>query len=214
MMKTNICVLMAMLLSTQMIIGCSGRRGPFIELGVGAAPVVSDEEWTLRRHENSLSRVVIDHHDTIATAVSPAGNLKIGWGLSEQFLVSLSSQISKLGTFGPGITVFQKKTAPSLFFDVVYNGLSTNKTNRLPVEFPNSDATGDGVSVGVGYEFKRNWTVKGDFSYGTHRIDHDDIGGWEDFLGQLFAGSVYPHNSIEGKTTVYSLGFKINYFLY
>ena len=190
-------------------VGCSGRRGPFIELGVGMSTIVADEEWTVRRYNNGLSSE--EHHDTIAATVFPAGNLKIGWGITEQFLASMSIQISRLSTVGYGITVFHKKTAPSLFFDVVLGG-SLYSSYNIPDQFSNT-TDGPGVSIGVGYEFKRNLTVKADFSFGMHDIDDStyDVGN---FLGELFGGTPGSYSTATGRTIGYSLGFTINYIWY
>ena len=209
-MKNNMYVLIVLLLLVLLTVGCSSRRGPFIELGVGMATIVTDEEWTVRRHDNGQSGV--GHHDTIAATIFPAGNLKIGWGFTEQFLVSISGNISRLSTLGYGITVFHKKTAPSLFFDVVLGLLSLYPSYNMPDAF-SDPGSGNGVSVGVGYEFNRNWTIKGDFSFGIHNIEDStyDLGN---FLGDLFGGTTGPYSTIEGKTTGYSLGFTINYIWY
>ena len=50
MIKTNICVSILLLLLIQLIVGCGGRRGPFLEFGGGMAPVVAHEEWTARTY--------------------------------------------------------------------------------------------------------------------------------------------------------------------
>ena len=49
-MKTNMYMLILLLLLTQLIVGCGARRGPFVELGGGMAPVVAHEEWTARTY--------------------------------------------------------------------------------------------------------------------------------------------------------------------
>ena len=199
MIKTNIYMLIVLLLLVLLTVGCSGRRGPFIELGVGMSTIVVDEEWTVRRYNNDLSGE--EHHDTIAATVFPAGNLKIGWGFTEQFLVSMSAQMSRLSTLGYGITVFHQKTAPTLFYDIV-----------LPLSLYSS-YEGYGVSVGVGYEFKRNLTVKTDFSFGVHNIDDStyDLGN---FIDELFGGTPGSYSTTTGRTIGYSLGFTINYIWY
>ena len=203
MIKTNMYMLIVLLFLVLLTVGCSGRRGPFIELGVGMATIVADEEWTVYRHDNGQSGV--EHHDTIAATVSLAGNLKVGWGFTEQFLVSISGNISRLSTLGYGITVFHKKTAPTLFFDVVLP-LSLYMNERFESE-------GYGVSVGVGYEFKRNLTVKTDFSFGIHSIE-DSTYDFGNFLGELFGGTPGPYSTTTGSRTGFSLGFTINYIWY
>lgn len=128
---------------------------------------------------------------------------KIGYGVTEQLLLSLSlygsfhENAPSPGIGGLGITVFHKKTAPSLFFSVV-----------LPIflydPYGAPASVGPGASVGVGYEFINNWTVEADFSFGTQSINQS---GFSD--GYLFGDST--STTFRGKTEGYALGFKINY---
>ncbi len=200
--KINLYVFIFMLLSILLTVGCSGsRQGFFGGFGGGMDAVVVDEEQTISRYDNGLSGK--EHHNTITTSVFPEGNLKIGWGFTEQFLVLSSVQIGKLITSDYGIRIFHRKTTPSLFFDLFggpFNLVDYGEGRR--------------VSVGVGYEFKRNWTVKGDFSFGTYNITsstRDEV-GW--FFADLFGGSAGPYSTSTAKAKVYSLGFKINYIWY
>lgn len=210
MIKINMYALIVLLILAQFIIGCgSGRKGAFIEIGGGMARSVVDEEWTVDTEEwpgilnwGDPSRLSSESHDAIVTKVSPAVGWKIGYGVTEQLLFSLSVYGSlrdgelgngpEPGIGGLGITIFHKKTAPSLFFDVV-----------LPMYFYGS-RVGIGASVGIGYEFISNWTVEADFSFGTQNINDS---GFSD--GYIFGDSSYT--TVKGKREGYALGFKINY---
>ena len=111
----NLPLLILLLLLVQLTVGCSGRKGPFLQLGGGIAPIYANQEWISTEIKSGK---IIDrsHHDSTVIAVSPVGNFKLGWGITEQLLVSPSFQMSKLSSLGWGITVFHKKNAPSLFF--------------------------------------------------------------------------------------------------
>ena len=215
MIKINMCLSILLLLLTQLIVGCGARRGPFMELGVGMGAVVADEEWTASKYSDGdlwtwSGQELIEqtHHDAIAATGSPAGNLKIGWGFTEQLLVSGTVLPSKFSTLGIGITYFQKETAPSLFFDI------TLPVSRYRQNFSNQFSTnvvGRGFNGGVGYEFKKNWTVRGNFGFGTHDVNTSDAGA-EQFLVLL---GIFPgYTEYEGKTTGFSLGFTVNYIWY
>ena len=91
-------------------------------------------------------------------------------------------------------------------------GLSVYPPHNLPAQFSET-GDGKGVSIGVGYEFNRNWTVKGDFSFGIHNIE-DSTYHLGNLLGALFGGAPGPYSTIEGETTGFSLGFTINYIWY
>ena len=200
-----------LLLSAQFIVGCSsGRKGAFIEIGGGMARSVVDEEWTVTEETSpgilnwgDPPRLNSESHDAIVTKVSPAVGWKIGYGVTEQLLLSLSLYGSfqengpSPGIGGLGITVFHKKTAPSLLFNVV-----------LPIflydPYGAPASAGTGASVGVGYELINNWSVEADFSFGTQRINHNLLSD-----GYIFGDSTFF--TYRGKTEGYALGFKINY---
>ena len=196
--KINLYVFIFMLLSILLTVGCSGsRQGLFVGFGGGMDAVVVDEEEIVYKYNNGLSGK--EHRDTITTAILPAGNLKIGWGVTEQHLVSSSLQMGKLTTFDYGITIFHKKTTPSLFFDLFGGRFSWWVGDSL-------DRVGSRVSVGVGYEFKKNWTVKGDFSFGIYNI----AARTRNFFSELFSGDAGTR--VGGGAKVYSLGVKITLF--
>ena len=212
MIKIKMYATIVLLLLAQFTIGCSsGRKGAFIEIGSGMARSVVDEEWTAHTEEwpgilnwGDPSRLSSESHDAIVTKVSPAMGWKIGYGVTEQLLLSFSVYGSlpgpglkfgngpKPGIGGLGITIFHKKTAPSLFFDVV-----------LPMFFYGS-RVGTGASVGIGYEFISNWSIEADFSFGTQSINDSHYSD-----GYIFGDSSYT--TVKGKREGYALGFKINY---
>ncbi len=117
---------------------------------------------------------------------------------------------------------FTKKTAPPLIFDMNY-GVSWYNLISLPNRFPDNVAVdkragADGWNVGVGYEFKRNWVIKGDFSFGTYSYydssSSANLGDALLILITLGSYDIYPYYKIEGEATVYSLGLRIGYILY
>lgn len=204
--------LIVLLLLAQFITGCSsGRKGAFIEIGGGMARSVVDEEWTVDTEEwpgilnwGDPSQLSSESHDAIVTKVSPAMGWKIGYGVTEQLLLSLSvygplpgpglklGNGPESGIGGLGITIFHKKTAPSLFFDVV-----------LPMYLYGS-RVGIGASVGVGYEFISNWSIEADFIFGTQSINDSHYSD-----GYIFGDSSYT--TVKGKREGYTLGFNIRY---
>ena len=208
-----------MLLLTQFIVGCSGRQGPFMEIGVGMRATVANEQWTASKYSGTdlwtQSRSTLieqDYHDATAASVFPTGNMKIGLGFSEQLLVSGSFSMSRLSTLGIGITCFTKKTVPSTFIDIT-----------LPISLYRQDfsyrfstfVVGQGFNAGVGYEFKKNVNARVDFGFGvydvnTSKIDGDSGAG---LIGAIIG--VFPgHTDYTGKTTGFSFGLTINQLWY
>ena len=207
-----------------LIAGCApGRRGPFIELGAGINAVSADEKWTVRKYgSDDGTDGGLQRHDAIARKALPTANFKIGYGFTEQFLVYPTSvQIGQLARFSGGVMFFTKKTVPTLIFDINYGGSLYNLIS-LPNRFPDNvtvvdkGAAGDSWNVGVGYEFRRNWIIKGDFSFGTHSFYDStyDLGDLVVTLVTLGLADTGPHYKIEGEATVYSLGFRIGYIWY
>lgn len=194
-----------------------------MELNAGIDAAAADEKWTVSKHGfDDGTDGDVQRHDAVAMRALPAINSKIGYGFTEQFLCSMSILSGPLGRGGVGIMFFTKKTAPSLIFDMNY-GLSWYYLISLPNRFPDNIvvdkfATGDGGSVGIGYEFKRNWVIKGDFSFGTYSFyDSSSSANLGDAILTLITlGSheIDPYYKIEGESTVYSFGFRIGYILY
>ena len=232
MIKTNVYILVVLIILTQLLTGCSGRltefsgrRGPFIELGGGVAVSRLNEDWTATKYEEDesfLNRVffprqnILDqtHQDGMVGNLSPAGNIKIGWGLTEQFLISQSFQLSKISISGVGVTFFQKKAAPSLFYHIAFQRssytLSTPSFAFAAQSAPSVD--GSGVNIGVGYEFVKNWNAQVDFSFGTYEFDTSDRDVEDILFGPL--GFSEEYTVYIGETTKFALGFRINYMWY
>lgn len=223
--KPNLFVLILLLLLVPLTVGCggSGRKGIFLQLGGGIAPIYANQEWTSKVIR---SREVINqsHHEATVISVLPVGNFKIGYGITEQLLVSFLSQRGKLSLSGGGITVFHKTDTPSLFVDIVIA-----ESKYSPDEFPLSDSfSGSGGSVGIGYEFTKNWTVQANLSYGEHDFSGSEyvstptdptevsssIGGFYEFFGNILANLARDGTTYDAKSTGYSLGFTISYIWY
>ena len=198
--KPSLPVMVLLLLLVPVIVGCGGRQGPFIELGGGMAGVYANEEWT-----SWTKGLGENHHKSSVTNLGPSGNIEIGYGITEQVLASVAFRLGKLGFIAPAITVFQKKTAPSLFFEVVLP-----ESLYFPDGFPISGAafSGPGASFGVGYEFKKRLTVQANFSAGEGEWSGTDA---SNPVAGFFGG--YSTRA-EAKSTGYSLGFMINLILY
>ena len=186
-----------------------------MEFGIGMGAAVADEEWTASKYSDAVlwtlsgaELIEQTHHDAIATTGSLAGNLKIGWGVTEQLLVSGTLLPSKLSTLGIGITYFEKKAAPSPFFDITLpvSLYSQNFSNQF-----STNVVGEGFNVGVGYELKKNWTIRGNFGFGTHDVNTSDA-GVEQLL--VLLGISPGYTEYEGKTAGFSLGFTVNYIWY
>ncbi len=211
--KPNLSVLILLLLLVQLTVGCSGRKGPFIQLGGGMAAVYANQEWTSTK---IVSGKVIErnHHESTVILPGLSGNFKIGVEITEQLLVSPSLQMSRLSSLGWGITVFQKKNAPSLFVDIVIP-----VSIYFPTRFPLSESfQGRGGSVGIGYEFKKNWTVQANFSHGKHEFAGSDVDETGEFIVNLLtlglAGEFVDKTRYDARSTGYSLGFTISYIWY
>ena len=187
--KTNLHILILLLLLVPLMVGCGGtRQGGFIKLDGGVGAVAANEQWEVIKYKEwspsaleqilnlgtaTRTRKVIGRtsHSEMVVERGPAVNFKIGYGFSEKLLVSYlleglySRERWKLVSGFMGITYFAKKTAPSLFFDIVLP-MSEYDFSKI-----SDSILGPGASVGVGYEFWKHWTVQMDFSFGLHNAD-------------------------------------------
>lgn len=68
-----------------------------------------------------------------------------------------------------------------------------------------------GGSVGVGYEFRENWMIRGDLSFGTHDFNVSNR-SVEAVL--LIFGFGTPYTEYAGEVTAFSLGLTVNYIWY
>ena len=214
MIKANIYILVTSLIVVLATTGCSGRRGPFIDVGANMVTGVADEEWTVginrsSGQENFQPSVV--HHDKISAIAYPTANLNVGYGITNQFLVSLDVQIGKIFGAGYGLTFFQRSTAPSLFFHAFLSP-SVYYSDNLPSDFYDV-ANGYIGSVGTGYEWKKGWTGKISLNFGYYDFYADDLDPG-DFLAALFTLMDPSVNTISGKILNYYIRFKISYMWY
>lgn len=186
------CTFIAFLvLSTWASLGCSpgARKGYFVEYGVGGGVAGATEEgsrlvykaWDYRP---SLGEIfasalgggggtppedwkVVGSGEFSENVVAPslAGLIKVGWGLTDQFVISTAFNAGKLSVGGLGLTFFQKSTVPSLFYSVVFP-----YSFYVPPDdaFGDSVLWGDGLSIGVGYEFRKHFATQIDFSFGEY----------------------------------------------
>lgn len=228
--RTNGYILILLLFLALLAVGCGGtRQGGFIKLDGGVGAVAASEQWEVIKYKawspspirqvlnlGTLppeTRKVIGRTSYSETVVErgPAVNFKVGYGISEKFLVSYSLKglysfkRRKLTSGMMGITYFVKKTVPSLFFDIV-----------LPMsEYDFSEISdsvlGPGASVGVGYEFRKHWAVQMDFGFGVHNADRIswDQGpvSTDDYIGTSTTNVATEANSL-------SLRFMISGLLY
>ena len=233
--KTNLYVLILLLFLTQLMVGCGGtRKGFFVEIGFGGA-VVSSNEKSLRREigvwarpdkpgefEKLLHVIALSepqtsiqkeldryYEDADVFGVSTPINGKIGYGLSDRLLISFRSVGYRLNVIGIGVTYFTKKTAPSLFFDIVLPISSTYKFYEISDEL-----LGKGGSISVGYEWRKHLTAQLNLSFGTYRDDNPfylySEKSHRDVLGLLRTYTItYPIEAMS-----FSLGLTINYLWY
>ena len=223
--KANLYGLMFLLLVLQFVVGCdSARKGLFLELGGGGGVVAANEKWAVRTYnkyyrDQSVLESVFNpttpghryeeigrtNHSQFVVKGGAIGNFGVGYGLSENFIMlyslnglyGLKGRELLSGLFT--LRVFTKKTAPSLFFDVV-----------IPVseyEFSEISASsiGPGIGLGVGYEFTRHCFVKAHFNLGLHGSpDGSDLSQADGF-----------YNSDVPNTTMSSvIGFTVGFLLY
>jgi hypothetical protein len=145
------------------------RKGFFLAVGLGGGPLSSDQEWSLLGEQFALDQ----------SASGATLNLKIGYGLSDQLLLSYSTtgttasmetidgqiagtpdeQDANFTIGGFGLTYYFSAAAPSPFVDLTL-GVSSWDDGE-------SSFSGGGASIGAGLEFKKNWTAEFDFSFGA-----------------------------------------------
>ena len=235
--KMNLYVLILWLFLTQLIVGCGGTRsGVFFEVGGGIAAVAANEEWIAHTYQEfpyeagtvetllsalalsnprttTRSQIGMTHRSANVTAPSPLAYFKFGYGFSDKLLVSYrgTGTAHKLSVIGIGFTYFAKKTVPSLYFDIflpLWSGYYfSNIQNFGPFE-------GRSASIGVGYEWKKNWNAQVDFNYGVY--GSNDIGArFSDVIEEPHPNAIRTYTTDERKRArVYSLGFTIGYIWY
>ena len=196
-------------------LGCgSGRQGLFLQGGGGLTAIHYTEDWQIGSGITSKS------FERSGFERGGSGHFRVGWGLTKQLLISVCRETQKLATNGLGITFFRKPMAPSLFADVVFNDSKYGSQSRK--------FEGNGFRAGIGYEFRRNWTIQVNFSHGKHNyFRNPGAGAWslDDVLG-VFSPDLYSDETGSGKqpvtvrqkeaitSAVNSLGFTVNYIWY
>ena len=176
--------------------GCSlgTRKGYFAEYGVGGGVAAATEEgvrlvYKVWDYDPSLSEVLdsvyegggggislegsaivgLDEYSENVVMLSPATTLKLGWGLTDQFIVSTNFNFGRLSVQGLGLTYFQKSTAPSLFYSVVFPySFYTIPYEEYEYYNINPSLRGSGLAIGVGYEHRKHLAVQMDFSFGEY----------------------------------------------
>jgi hypothetical protein len=148
------------------------RKGFLLDLGLGGGYQSTSQEWDILG-------------ETLETDDSLGGlalNFKIGYGFNNRLLLTYTSNgvsgsakdaagdsyTSTFSVGGIGLTYFLKDSAPSLFFDTTL-GLSSWDNGE-------GGLSGGGLSVGAGYEFKKNWLVSADFGFGAPSDEQELFG--------------------------------------
>ena len=180
-----------LILSAWAFLGCSpgARKGYFVELGAGGGVAAVREEgsrlvYKAWDHRPGLGEIFANalgggggippedwkvvgsgEYSKNVVTLSPAGLMKVGWGLTDQFVVSTAFNGGKLSVGGLGLTFFQKSTVPSLFYSVVFPYSFYAPPDDA---FGDSVLWGDGLSIGVGYEIWKHCAAQIDFSFGEY----------------------------------------------
>ena len=164
--------------------------------------VYANQEWTSWTKSGEV--IQQDQKDTVFK-LAQSGGFKIGYGIADQLLLSISYQFSTLSSIGGAIAVFHKKTAPFLFLELVMSD-----TLYFPSGFPISSAAfgGPGGSVGIGYEFKKHFTIRANFSAGKHEYSGNDASNPVAETFQLYT------TRADAKSTAYSLGITMSFLWY
>ncbi len=145
------------------------RKGFSLVFGLGGGSLSADQEWSLLGQKFAL-----DNSANGATL-----NLKIGYGLSDQLLLSYSTtgttasmetidgliagstdeQDANFTIGGIGLIYYFSAAARSPFIDIAL-GISSWDDSE-------NSFSGGGASIGAGYEFKKNWTAEIDYGFGS-----------------------------------------------
>ena len=135
--------------------------------------------------------------------------------------------------------MFVRETAPSLFLDIflpIGSDYFATKSSKIiirevkseepfsilghggPVSIDyvetNKPLTGQAISIGIGYEFMKHWTIKMDFNIGLGVYSYD-ISKSTQFSYPRSPGAVDTYTVDTPRTaTAYSLGFTLGYIWY
>lgn len=178
------------------------RQGFFFQVGIGGGTTSADQKWTILDSDFELD----DSGGSVAL------DLKIGYGITNKFLLSYSTNVgsadlktidgritgssktketASFGAGGVGVTYFLTEAAPSLFVDVTVGVSSWDDGDG-------NEFSGGGVAVGAGYEFRKNWTAEVDYIFGSPSDDK----------------SLFGEKVLEAEVTGASLGITINHIWY
>ena len=195
------------------LLGCGTRLGGYSEFGPSFERTSSSEEWSIYNQDDDLleSGAIDD------SSFEPAGYVKLGLGLGEQAIVHTILKNGNPSSIGGGLTIFFKKTAPSVFFDVSINslGLQTN----IPTSYNfRQDIRGGGVTVGAGYEFAgrlSRFALKLDLTKGGYEIDQSNYDA-VDVLTTFFSlfTEIPDYEYIEGNADSFTVSLKGIVLLY
>lgn len=144
------------------------RKGFIFQLGIGSGFQRSTQEFS-----GFGDRRKID-----SDSGAFASDFKIGYGLSDQLLLTYTANASWANgrsvlsgrdvalahsTGGMGLTYFLTAETPALFVD-----FTVGRALWAWLDDPDHDAiAGFGLAAGVGYEFRKNWAVALDLSWGN-----------------------------------------------
>ncbi len=201
--RTCLAVIAVAIFTAQSAAALDGKRkGFFAQLGLGGGYVAANQEWF----------VLVDKFTLDESAGAGAFGFKIGYGISNRLLLSYAGNVgsadletmegqitglstkkktASFGVGGLGLTYFLKEEAPSLFADLTL-GMSTWDDGD------GADFTGSGVNVGIGYEFKKNWTLEADFSIGKPSDQE----------------SLFGEKVLDAEVTGSTLGITVNHIWY
>lgn len=222
--KANLYGLMFLLLVLQFVMGCSStRRGLFLELGGGGGVAAAHERWSVRTYkthyeDKSVLESILNfdspshwyeeigrtNHSQFVVKGGATANFRVGYGLSEKFLVLYSLNglygLKKRELLSGFLTLrhFTKKMPPSLFFDLVIP-LSEYEFSEI-----SASGMGLGIGLGVGYEFANRCFVRANLNWGLH----ESSGGSGVLPGDVFDSDV-PHITMSSV-----IGFTVGYLLY
>ncbi len=189
------------------LLGCGTRLGGYSEFGPSIEHTISSEEWSIYNQDDNL----LESDAINDSSFEPAAHVKLGLGLGEQAIVHTILKNGNPSSIGGGLTIFFKKTAPSVFFDVSINslGLQTN----IPSSYSfRRGIRGRGAAVGVGYEFSgrlARFALKLDLTKGEYDLDQSNYDA-VDVLTTFFSlfTDIPDYEYIEGNANSFTVSLK------
>lgn len=197
-----------MLITT--LLGCGTRSGGYSEFGLSLERTSFSEEWSIYNQDDNL----LESGAKDDSSFEPAAYVKLGLGLGEQTIVHTILKNGNPSSIGGGLTIFFKKTAPSVFFDVSINSLGLQTNIPRSYDF-RAGIRGTGVTVGAGYEFSGRYALKLDLTKGEYEIyqsNSDAVDVLTTFLS-LFT-EIPDYEYIEGNADSFTVSLKGIVLLY